>query len=468
MFAAALIALATSCSLPAAPAWNAGDLPQEPAGRLDVVDAARSPAAPDAGGDGVREAPLLVIGEVQSGACLPDGYQGGLGVQVWRPPSPADWKQLILALGVPEEYTPVFGEILTEASARFEAVHKAHVPGLLKANVPVMEMHTSIDPVVLRATRLELDRRLLPYFRALQSEEGTTTRAIVALAQELGFDAGDEQREKTLRLFDEARTRVKAAQLTTLVESARIDLGLVAIQCSSSPIDQPAVKELRDAIEAYWQELTPLRRQYIEWRMQHAVELAEIGYAEESTPQGTARDALREKLLDLQRQQARLLFRTVDLNLRSLTALTAKTPAADRDKFDRLADGLMFPQKGVVIDEAREFLKRALALATLEDGQRTALLALRERLEVKCADYERAMRECAVERFRILYSVPTKPGSTPHDQLSQMEAIRTERAKANAEFHRVAQDILSADQRDALTKPAGARAGGGSPPPAGP
>lgn len=54
------------------------------------------------------------------------------------------------------------------------------------------------------------------------------------------------------------------------------------------------------------------------------------------------------------------------------------------------------------------------------------------------------MRECAVERFRILYSVPTKPGSTPHDQLSQMEAIRTERAKANAEFHRVAQDILSA------------------------
>ncbi len=395
----------------------------------------------------------MVIGEVQNGPCFPEGYQGGLAVQCWQPPSPSDWKQLILALGVPEEYTPVFEEILTDTSARFEAIHKAHVPGLLEANAPVREMRTSVDTVLLAATRLELSRRLVPYLRELQSEEETATHAIVALAQGLGFDAGDEQRAKTLRMFDEARTRVRGAQLTTLVAAARVDLGLVAIQCSSSPIDQPTGKELRDAIVAYWQELTPLRRQYIEWRRQHTLELAEIGHEEESTPQGPARKALHEKRENLKRQHARLLFRAVDLNLRSLPTLIAKMPAADREKFDRLADGLMFPEKGVVIDETRVFLKKALALATLDDGQRTALLALLERLEAKCADYERAMRECAVERFRILHSVPTKPGSTPQDQIALMETIRADRTKANAEFYRVAQDILSDAQRDALAKP---------------
>ncbi|MFO0895468.1 MAG: hypothetical protein U0574_11005 [Phycisphaerales bacterium] len=178
-----------------------------------VVATAPAPAACAAGAGGDREAPLMIIGTVQSGPCFPEGYHGGLAAQCCQPPGPPDWKQLIFALGVPEEYTPVFEEVLTDVAARVEAVHKKHVPAILDADAPVREMRGSVDHSVLVGSRLEISRRLVPYLRALQSEEEAATRAIVALAQGLGFDLGDEQREKTPHQFEDARARVDGVAL---------------------------------------------------------------------------------------------------------------------------------------------------------------------------------------------------------------------------------------------------------------
>ena len=395
--------------------------------------------------------PFLVVGVLQTRITHPPGFKGGLVVRCWRPPSEADWRQLILAHGVPVEHVPAFSDILSESAAKFQSLDQASVPQIIAANAPVAS-DPNPDPATRADAMYEIQRRLVPYLSELEREEERTTRAIATRAAELGFTASDVQREVIQQAFKDARTRAKCAQLNPSMEPARADLGLAAIESLTTPLEAHENSGLKSLIREYWAAATPPAAEHVRWHLTRSIRYADLNRAHSHAGPGPERDAAFHRFEEAMRERTVALSRLTALNMQWLPRLREKMPPADREAFDRVVDTAMFPRKGFIVDEAPRYMRRALLLPSLDAGQRATLSELLDRSERKCAEFEASLRQAWVDSGLIMHGAPPKPGLTLKEQNDVIAGIVAARKKANREWYLVAEGVLSLEQREALKR----------------
>lgn len=177
-------------------------------------------------------APWLVVGDlVDTRRLLRRGNAGGTIVRTWDPPSAQDLDAYLEAVGVARGIDPMFSAaaetLLAEFRARLEAVDSKRMPEIFDLSEANARAARAAD----NSAGLGLGRLLRAVGALLRDREQAETQfldGVDRLLEEFGF-APDERTRAIRKSFEDARWRARGAQMAHMVDSARCDLGLVAV-----------------------------------------------------------------------------------------------------------------------------------------------------------------------------------------------------------------------------------------------
>jgi len=349
----------------------------------------------------------LVVGDlVDTRRHLRRGNAGGTTVRTWDPPSPQDLETYLEAVGVAAGIDPMFSAaaetLLAAFRERLEAIDSKRMPEIFDLSEANARAARAADNTV----GLGLGKLLRAVDALLQDREQAEAQfldGVDRLLEEIGFAPNDRTRA-IRKSFEDARWRARGAQMAHMVDSARCDLGLVAVVvCGGS--SSSTLAGARAAIQNYWTEITLPSRNYVRQELELAPKARDVRDRMFASPNPAERAALEVERANLLRRIGAAVLQRSKLNVAWRTRIAEQLPEPQRTAFLAEVQHRLFPNVPDIDTRGRAEILVAMKIVASEPDRVLVLQALLLRHDEKAKKIIAKLEELAFHEHGAMYGL---------------------------------------------------------------